>query len=111
MENDDKLFALGEQELWWVMNEQTPDQLVDELGDVDELIRIALEASARIEQLQAEHEKATAVRLAAVRKLRAAGLSHQDVADALGVSRARAQHLAAGRNASGTVEARRREHT
>lgn len=65
----------------------------------------------RLGQLAAELEHAKRDRQAAVLELRDAGWSHQQIADALGLSRGRAAHLAAGRSTSGRVQTLRNNRT
>lgn len=70
----------------------------------DELVVRALAASARLHSLAESIATCSAERQAAVRDLRDRfGWSHQQVADALSVSRAQAQSIYEGRSASGTV--------
>src|SRR5688500_15892913 len=70
----------------------------------DELVMRALDASARLHALAESIASSSAERQAAVRDLRDGfGWSHEQVADALGVSRAQAQSIYEGRSSSGTA--------
>ena len=56
----------------------------------------AVEYGRRLNQIPSYQNLLSGIRRAAVQKLRARGMSHQDIADELGVSRARAANIAAG---------------
>lgn len=64
----------------------------------DEVLARVIAAGQRLQQLTEQLAATKAERQTAVLELRAAGWSHQRIADALGLSRGRAQDLAKGRS-------------
>ncbi|MFF5265400.1 hypothetical protein ACFY4C_41510 [Actinomadura viridis] len=77
--------------------EQQIQQVIGALRDISDPTDRAKATGAMLDAIPALQRALRELRQSAVRELRAQGFSHAEVAQALGVSRSRAQQIAEGR--------------
>ena len=87
------------------VSDSSPDGVPTNAGArPDEFVAVARAAGQRLHDISVEQAECSAKRQTAVRALRDRfGWSHQQVADALGISRSQAQSIYEGRSASGSA--------
>lgn len=95
------------------MSDSPPDEAPTDAGvRPDEFVILARSAGSRLHDISAEITECSAKRQTAVQALRDRfGWSHQQVADALGISRSQAQSIYEGRSSSGRPGFSRRQES